>query len=270
MYVSAPASTEALWAYLANKLQEAGVVDVPAALVWPQQLHAHWKDPALLLSQACGYPLVTELQQQVQVLGAFHYNAAGCSGVMCRSALIARAGDCDGGGDGGGEGYGACELSAFRGRTVAYNSADSQSGYNALRAELAPMAHKGRFFGERRVSGSHRASVEMVRDGQADIAAIDCVSLAGLHRHAPQVMQGIQVIGYSKPYPGLPLITSSATPAASVAVLRAVLADASQDATCSTLLQDLFIVGFSPLDFDDYKVCLGMRDAAVALGYQDL
>jgi ABC-type phosphate/phosphonate transport system substrate-binding protein len=258
MYTSAAASTEALWTYLGTKLQQAGVPDVPAALTWPKELHTHWKDPDLLLSQACGYPLVTELQQQVRVVGVFHYNAAGCSGEKCRSVLIARASDP------------GVDLAAFRGRRVAYNSADSQSGYNSLRSLIAPLAQSGRFFSQHHVSGSHLASIEMVRDGLADIAAIDCVTLAGLELHSPEVTRGIRVVGYSEPYPGLPLITSCTTSETTVATLQAVLTEASRDHALSKVLKDLLITGFEPLHYADYEVCMSMQKTAFALGCREL
>ena len=54
--------------------------------VWPQEdLLSHWQDDELLLSQACGYPLVTQLKE-VQTVGCFHYSApAPCTYARCRS-----------------------------------------------------------------------------------------------------------------------------------------------------------------------------------------
>lgn len=254
MYASNLAGTAALWRYLAGKLDDAGVRDVPPELTWPDDLHAHWKDPELFLSQACGYPLVTELEHHVRVVGTFRYNAAGCSGALCRSVLIARTGE------------GAQDLRDFRGRTVVYNSTDSQSGYNSLRALVAPMSINGQFFCDQHESGSHRKSVEMVRDGLADIAAIDCVSFAGFSRCAPEVTQGIRVIGYSEPYPGLPLITAGSTSDATLATLRSTLSAAVRDPALSPLLGDLFIKGFEPLDFRDYQTCSDMRNYAIEWG----
>ena len=254
MYASNLAATAALWRYLANKLGDTGVRDIPAELTWPDDLHTHWKDPTLLLSQACGYPLVAELEHRVRVVGTFRYNVAGCDGAQCRSVLIARNDEsCQG-------------LADFRGRTVVYNSTDSQSGYNSLRALIAPLSVNGQFFGNHRKSGSHRKSVDMVRDGLADIAALDCVSFAGFLRYAPEAARGIRVIGYSAPYPGLPLITTRSTSEATFSTMRAMLSAAVRDLAQSPLLSDLFIEGFEPLDFRDYQTCADMRDYAVGLG----
>jgi len=255
MYTSLPAQVEAFWQALARRLHAAGVEDVPPHLAWPADGHvAHWRDPALLLSQACGYPLVTVLAGRVRVVGGFHYLVPGAGGVWCRSALVTRVDEP------------TRDLAALRGRCVAYNSTDSQSGYNCLRALVAQLTTDGRFFGGRLQTGSHRASVEAVRDGLADIAAIDCVSLAGFARTEPAVMRGIRVMGYSDPYPGLPLITSVSTSGATLAALRAALAQVVHDPALQALREDLFITGFEPLEASAYQVCADMRESAAALG----
>ncbi len=74
-------------------LDERGVMvagDPPAAD--PGDLLAHWRQPTLLLSQTCGYPLVTQLPE-VQTVGCFHYAAPGCEGRRYRSLLVVREAD---------------------------------------------------------------------------------------------------------------------------------------------------------------------------------
>ncbi|CNH25491.1 ABC-type phosphate/phosphonate transport system%2Cperiplasmic component [Yersinia intermedia] len=111
-----------------------GVAGISDQLVWPTDLLQHWRDPDLLLSQTCGFPLMMLLQQQVQLIGVFSYQSPYCSGEYYRSLVVVRA-------DEKGQ-----QLADFRHRVVAYNSTDSQSGYNALRALIAPLAINGRFF----------------------------------------------------------------------------------------------------------------------------
>lgn len=258
MYASNVAVVDALWRHLAARLAQEGADASPPPLVWPCDYHEHWLDPGLLLSQSCGFPLVTELSGKVRVVGTFGYSADGCEGVLCRSALVVRA-DAK-----------QQALADFRAQRVAYNNTDSQSGYNSLRAMVAPLAVDGRFFSTRQRSGGHRKSVELVRDGQADIAAVDCVTLAGLRRYLPEVTEGTRVLAYSDSYPGLPLITSLHTSDAQLAQLRSVLAAAVQDPAIDHLLQSLFIKSFEPLEQSDYQVCLEMRDRARAVGCTDL
>ena len=258
MYASTPETVQAFWGYLASRLREAGLGDVPEVLTWPSELLGHWRHPSVLLSQACGYPLVTELRDQVRVVGTFQYGVPGCDGILCRSALIARTDDP------------ASEVSEFRGRRVAYNGSDSQSGYNSLRALVAPLADSGRFFAGRMETGAHRKSIEMVRDGQADIASVDCVSLAGFNKYQPDITRGTRVMGYSNPYPGLPLVTAAGTSDSTLTVLRSVIAKTLQDTTLTTLRKRLFIEGFVPLELIDYQICSDMRDQASQMGYYSL
>ena len=258
MYVGNQAGVEALWRHLASRLRAQGLNRISDTPAWPEDYLAHWRDPALLLSQACGYPLVTALAGQVGVVGAFRYNVPGCDGVMQRSQLVVRAADP------------ATTLEDLRGRRVAYNGTDSQSGYNSLRALVAPLERRGIFFGSHLETGGHMRSVLAVRDGRADVASIDCVSLAEFRKHTPEATQGIRVLCESDPYPGLPLVTAASTGDATMATLRGVLAQAVADPELAPFWQELFITGFEPLDETAYRICTAMQDAALALGYPAL
>ena len=252
-HIHRPAVT-ALWAGLAGQLRAAGVAGVPQELVWPADMEAHWLAPELLLSQACGFPLVTFLDGRVQLVGAFHYDAPGCDGVLNRGQIVVRASDP------------AQSLEDLRGRRVAINGTDSQSGYNSLRALVTPLARDGRFFGTTHVTGAHHLSVIAVRDGLADVAAIDCVSLAGFNRHRPDITAGTRVLGETAAYPGLPLITSSTTTPATMAALREALAWVTLAPAMAQVRDDLFIRAFEALPITRYQVCRDMRDAAAAAG----
>ncbi len=254
MYPATPDHVEALWAHLRALLAAQGLRHLPLQVSWPSDLPSHWLEPGLLLSQACGYPLMTHLAGRVRLVGTFGYQVPGSIGHLCRSQLVARAKS------------GSESLADFRGRTVAYNSTDSQSGYNSLRAMVAPLAEGGRFFARAVASGSHRRSLEMVRDGLADIASIDCVTLAGLRAYLPDICEGLCVVGESAPYPGLPLITSMNTSDADMAALRTALGQAAQSAALATTLGALFISGFEAIDLAAYQVCLDMQDQALAMG----
>ena len=255
MYQGNKAGVELLWHHIAPRLHAHGLGQVPALPAWPQDYHAHWRAPGLLLTQACGYPLVTALVGQVRVVGAFRYDVPGCDGVMCRSQVVVRTDEP------------ATALADFRGRRVAYNGSDSQSGYNSLRALVAPLAHHGAFFASHLQTGGHLNSVLAVQAGKADIASIDCVSLAEFRTHTPEATGGIRVLCETAPYPGLPLVTAASTSDATLAALRTVLAQALGEPELAALWQALFISGFEPLDESAYRTCSAMHDSALALGY---
>ncbi len=254
MYPSNRPQVQAWWSALATYLATSGVSDVPSKLLWPDHLHEHWTAPQLLLSQACGYPLVTFLDARVQVVGALHYRAPGCSGVFNRSQVIVR------------DDHPARSLQELRGTMVAFNGTDSQSGYNALLAMVAALGGGNDFFSDRVLTGSHQDSVLAVRDGLADVASIDCVSLAGLRRHLPAVTHGVRLLAQSDPYPSLPLITSMDTSPSELAALRAALSWSMQEPALADIRADLFLCAFEPLERSAYQLCRHMRDQSVARG----
>ncbi|MFC6123139.1 phosphate/phosphite/phosphonate ABC transporter substrate-binding protein [Phytobacter sp. SCO41] len=226
--------------------------------VWPQEaLLSHWRSDALLLSQTCGFPLVTQLPD-VQTVGCFHYSAPGCDGFHYRSLLVTR------------EENTRPTLADFRGRVAACNSVDSQSGYNALRKMVAPLAEGGAFFSSVVLSGSHRQSLVAIGQRRADIAAIDCVSWALLARHEPELLAGLVVIGSSPLAPGLPLITAKQTSAQSLLLLQEALFELVNDARYQAVCDALLITGFSPVAREAYSPLLAWRDEAAALGVTQL
>jgi ABC-type phosphate/phosphonate transport system substrate-binding protein len=235
-----------------------GISPEPLSVVWPENdLLAHWRSDNLLLSQTCGFPLMT-LLPDVQVVGGFHYSAPGCVGPLYRSLIVVREEDKQ------------QQLVDFRARRVVCNSDDSQSGYNALLKMIAPLAVGGLFFSHALMSGSHRQSLTELQNGRADIAAIDCMTWALVQRHHPELSKGLVVIDQSPLAPGLPLITSRHTPPVLLAQLRNALTALVNEPASRPFCEALFISGFSPLQREDYSVLLDWRNAAAALGVSRL
>lgn len=253
MYAAGSAANAELWQCVTGQLNSFGI---PATLVEPNNLIAHWLDPALLLSQTCGYPLTHALAGRVQLVGTFCYTAPGCNGLRYRSQLVCRSTDA------------GLPLAGFRGRTVAYNAEDSQSGHNSLRALVAPLARNGVFFGKAVVTGSHHASAESVRSGQADLAAIDCVTWALLQRDHPEMVRGLQVCGHTAPAPGLPLITSLQTSPEMLLALRQALHHAMHAKALAQARTALLIHDFAELPLADYDAITLMEVRANRAGYR--
>lgn len=247
--------TEALIRAVSDLLVVRGIA---TRAVWPQEaLLAHWRSDALLLSQTCGFPLVTQLPE-VQTVGCFHYAAPGCDDFRYRSLLIAR------------EENARQTLADFRGRVAACNSVDSQSGYNALRKLVAPLAEGGAFFSSVVLSGSHRQSLVAIAQNRADIAAIDCVSWALLQRHEPELLAGLAVIGSSPLAPGLPLITAKRTSTHTLVLLQDALSELVSSPRYRALCDALLITGFSPIAREAYSPLLAWRDEAAKQGVTQL
>lgn len=253
MYLPPGNAVQTFWTALAGLLAQRLERAVPARLDWPQNLHAHWLEPALLLSQTCGYPLSTALRHKVQLVGTFAYQAPGASAISCKSQLVRKSTDP------------RTLLAHFAGSTLAFNSRDSQSGFNALRALVGETQVQRPFFGAALETGGHFASLEMVRSGQADMAAVDCVSLALWRDTYPEKTSDIAVFAETAQYPGLPLITALNTPPATLLALRECLMTVALDERYAAVRAPLRIIGFEVTRLEDYAVCLHMEKAGVPL-----
>ena len=248
------ADTDALWTALARELRAEGVRGVPDALDHGRPLHTIWRDPGLLLAQTCGYPLLTELSGGVRLVATPHYAFPGCDRYWHRSFLVVRADDP------------ARGLAALRGRRCAINGRDSNTGMNLLRASIAPLARGRRFFDEVIETGAHLESLRAVREGRADLAALDCVTHGLLSRRRTDLLAGSRVLGATPATPGLPFITSAQTTEADLAALRtALMSRALQPA-----LARLGVVGMTVLGLGQYRPVTALAEQAGECGYAAL
>jgi len=231
MYNVSPRLQQGYETLLAVLIDEAGVRATPDH---PASLIDFWRRPDLLVSQTCGYPYVTQLRGQVQLLATPAYDFPGCDDCDYSSVIVTRAGS------------GVASLEQARGRVAAINDAHSNSGMNALRHAVAPFAGGGEFFGAIKWSGSHAASLALVASGDADIAAIDCVTYGYIAQESPERLRAISVLDYSAPAPGLPFIAGGQVPLVLVERLRAALLWPSE--RLRAVMDVLRIKGFDYLD----------------------
>ncbi|MFO1209044.1 MAG: PhnD/SsuA/transferrin family substrate-binding protein [Amaricoccus sp.] len=227
-------ATDRLWAAIRDALRAAGVA-APDALDRAVGLMAGWTHPELVLGQACGLPFVRALAGRVTLLGAIDYGLPGCPPGWYRSAVVVRRDDP------------RDTLEAFREARLAVNGFDSQSGWGSILHHAAPLG--GGFFGEVVVSGAHRASVAMVADGAADIAAIDWVSWRLARRFLPEAGR-LRVLLATEPTPGQALIAAAGIDAARHAAAVA----AGIGGLDAAAKAELGLVGFAPLVAGDYRV----------------
>src|SRR5215475_14223755 len=176
------AATDAWWRGLAAAFRREGIAEVPDRLDRATGHHEVCLRPDLLFAQTCGYPLTHALAGRVALVATPCYAAEGCAGASYCSFIVV-AGDNP-----------ATAIADLRGARCAVNAPDSQSGYSALRAAVAPHARNGRFFSSVVVSGSHVASLQLVAAGATDVAAIDCVTHALVARYRPAALEGTRVL----------------------------------------------------------------------------
>ncbi len=230
-------ATDALWAAVAARLTAAGVAAAPD-LDRASSLPDLWTSPALLLSQTCGNPYIRRFRDRLRLVATPRYSAPGCDGPRYSSQLVVRA---DAPGD---------RLEAFRGGVCAVNEWGSLSGWVALAAALPEPPE--RFFRAALTTGAHAASMAAVAAGEADIAAIDCVTYALLQRHRPAATAGLRAIGRTAPAPGLPLVTRRDATDETVEALRAAWRGALADPALAEARAALLIEGLEILSDADY------------------
>jgi ABC-type phosphate/phosphonate transport system substrate-binding protein len=260
MYDFAPlhAATDDYWSAIAARLHAAGIADVPWALTRDMSHVDTWRDPRLLFGQACQYPLACAWHASVRLVAIPAYAAPGCEGSRYRSAIIVRVEDP------------ALRLEDLRGRRCAVNERDSNSGSNLLRAAIAPLAEHGRFFSSVELTGAHLASVRVVAEGRADVAAIDCVSYAHIGRVSAELTARLRILDWTPSSPGLPYVTARASDASIVSALRAALADVHADPALAAVRDALLLAGIDFAVDEDYVEVRQLERNALERGYPQL
>lgn len=223
------AATDRWWNGMARHLH----VDMPLS-----RLDSHaaaWNRDDLLFSQTCGYPFTHALAGSVKLVATPHYAVDGCEGPRYLSLILARE---------------KAPLEKFRGGTAAVNAPESMSGMLALKLVFQPLAKQGKFFRLAVETGGHMNSLKAVREGRADVCAIDAVCVAMARRYRPEYLEGLVEVARSPMVPGLPYITR----AGDAAAIRAALAHAFADPALQEARDQLFLSGFSALEPQDYDV----------------
>ena len=246
------AANVALWDAIRERLD---VADAPARLSpTPIGLPATIA-PETLFSQMCGYPLRRLYEGQYRLLGTPLYDLPGCGwfapGVPGHRSFIvvARASQTE-------------TVVALRGSRFAVNGFDSNTGMNLPRLLLAPLAEGRPFFSSVMVSGRHVRSMEMVAAGEADAAAIDCVTYGFCALHRPALVAALRVVAETVASPAIPFITAAATaPETAAALTRILLGEVGE------ALAGLRIVAVAPPSPAAYEAVLAYEAEAAALGY---
>ncbi len=242
-------------------MRNQGFDDVPEGLEREggfSERFIHWRAPELLLSQTCGYPLTHDFASHLRLVATPVYRATHCAGPRYCSVVVVSADSP------------AVTIGDLRGCHVAFNSEDSQSGFNSLRALVAPLARNGRFFSRASETGRHAASIAMVAAGKADVCTIDCVSHALWCASEPELVAGTRVLTVTGRAPSLPYVTHAGRSDGEVERLRAALADAVADPALKAAREALLIEDFETLDRDVYDEIDAMERLALTAGYPAL
>jgi len=247
-------ANDALWVALRDRMRAKGF-ETPDALDRTGSHESYWLRPELGFAQTCGYPYVSELKGKVRLVATPVFNYPGGKGARRASYIVVREDDP------------AQSVGDVAGYRAAVNDWLSNSGMNLFRSAVAPYAKDGRFFSDVLITGGHIDSIAAIRDGRADVAAIDSISW-GMHaRHAPEKIAGVRIIGETPMGPGLPYIVRASASDAEVAALRESLAEIISDPDNAPALDTLGLVGIEVLSDADYAELEAFATDAARLGY---
>ena len=130
------------------------------------------------------------------------------------------------------------------GSRAAVNSLSSRSGYSALLTVCEPEE-------ELLVTGSHLASLAALREGRADVAAIDAVTWGIVERTAPELLRGIEVVARSSEALAPPYVTRRGKDTSELLGRLSAAVQSSPDAS-----RQLGLVGVEPVGREDYRPIL--------------
>ena len=202
------AAHDRYWALIRSNLAKMGI-DSPDTLSQEADEFLVWKHAELTLSQTCGMPYRLWLHREVALVGTPDFGIGGCPPGYYTSPLVIRADDA------------RSTMDEFLGARFAYNQTHSQSGFAAAYNHIG---ERGWWFDDLLHTEQHLESARSVVDGRADIASLDAVSWRLIKQYEPFAAD-LRVLEWTKPTPGLPLITAKGndTDAIFAAVERAIL-----------------------------------------------
>ena len=179
---SAHQALDDFWLLLREALCAQGVERLPHQLHRTTPLQAQWSQLELLLSQCCGLDLFTPATRAVKPIGRPVFDLP-CEPGNYFSHIVTTPGTLLG--------------TSLPPERIAINSLSSRSGCTALLSWL-----KARNWTPHKtlISGSHQASVDLIRRGLADMAAVDAHSWSLIDQG------GLEIIGQSAQAPTPPFI----------------------------------------------------------------
>ena len=158
---------------------------------------------------------------------------------------------------------GAGALEELVGGRVAYNDEVSLSGYHSLRFAFDTAGIQADRI-ELVRSGSHLRSLELLRSGDVDAAALDSTVWQRCRRHDPALAKEFRVISELGPHPVQPMVARAGLPQPVREAARRTLVNAHAESSVATALGNAELVRFVAVDDRDYA---GLRAQMADLGW---
>lgn len=216
------------------------------------------RDPGLFFGHTCGYPLMKHLKDQVTPFCVPVFDVPGTDGKLYSSRFIVAATSI------------VETLDECRGKVAAMNAADSNSGMNVLRYEIAKQNPSGSFFSRVVQTGGHLHSLEAVADGTADVAAIDCVSYQLIEDHRPDLVEQVRTLGFSVKTCGLPFVLPKSSFRDADLKLLVDTLNQALAAVPESIRHRLHLLRFEPVVLEDCQPIVDLETFAIDSGYPHL
>lgn len=253
------ASTAAAWRRLLEWVSRRSgvpfeVIDYPA----PHPLPKLWSRADLGCAFMCGYPFATTKPQRT-LLAAPVPSPAPYKGrpVYWTDFVTALGARID-------------NLDDVLGKRMAWTAEESQSGWHAPRAMLAPYAqrHGDPLFADTVGPLVTPRNVALaVAEGRADVGPLDSYAHDLLRHHEPELAAKLRVVARTPATPIPPLVGApDMSPDDAQHVREALFAIEDADELAATR-QSLLLSGFVEVQAKDYDVLVGNARRADALGY---
>ena len=222
--------------------------DVPVALGHADLLR-YWSSDGMLLSQSCGLPFIEDLHDVVDIVGTPLWTDISDDCGRYRTVIVVR------------ESLDITSSDNAHDLRPVINHSRSLSGWCSLGVALANGA--GGLLGARSFvaasvhpyveSGGHAASLQMLQDGQADIASIDAATFRLLSSHRPALVNKLRVIGRGPLVPATPFIVSKSCGATADEVFQ-VVDEVFRRPVMQGAMDHIGIGGFVRLANSDYDM----------------
>ena len=212
--------------------------EVPNASVHADLIR-HWSSDGMLLSQSCGLPFVEQLHSSVNVVGTPLWTDVSDDRGRYRTVIVVP------------ESLGVTSIDQAHGLRPVVSNTQSLSGWCSLGVALAHAANNSASATPYVQSGGHATSLQMLEDGDADIASIDSATYRLLSRHRPALVKNVRVIGYGPSVPATPIIVSKSC-AVDAEVLYRIISGVFDRPDLQAPLADIGISGFVRLANSDY------------------
>lgn len=153
-------------------------------------------------------------------------------------------------------------FSDLKGVRWCYNEPGSHSGVELVRYEWARRELPADFFREVTASGAHQTSLEWIRQGRAEVSAIDSTVLEMVLRANPKLAKAFRVIDTWGPSPMPPIVASRRVDQAIRAAIQAALVGMHEESDGRAVLALGMASRFAAVSDGDYDPLRRMNEAA--------